>query len=349
MDRLLWKALDGYLHPVIASSKTDHVHFDRSFLGLQILLDAFFTRDSFFVIGAGVSAPQTPMTAELSETVVTDFLNAGVFSTKSIEPSALVNRVIQKPPIWQDPMLYALIQRLPPGFAQASVLRQLAPSLGPIPPQYAVFNLACAPATIFNMNTDGLARKFCRNHLILEPHGSGPTREVLDGLDWSDLMDSYAMYPELRPLSLPSLVLPGPEPDYVTKQDSYAVASARLRSARHVAIIGYSFGGYDDSHTYTFLVERLRLYRPNVVIVSPNPRDLVECLSENMKSNRVFGVEAYWKPLATAILNPGECQKSHLPSNYSVCDRCVWYRYAHILDCHGETALRSSQCCRTDH
>lgn len=315
------------------------MRFDRSFLGLQILLDAFCARNSFFVLGAGVSSPLVPMTAGLSEVVVADFTDAGVFSTTPIEPDDLITRVIQKPPVWKNPMLYELLLRLPPNFVRASILHHLAPNSNAIPPQYSVFMLARAPATIFNMNTDGLAREFCRDHLVLEPHGSGPTRKVLDELNWNNMLYSYAMYPELRPLSLPGLVFPGPEPQYVTKQDCYVVASARIKLAKHAAIIGYSFGGYDDSHTYDFLVERLRRYRPKVTIASPKPWDLVERLSEGVKSDRVFGVDAFWKPLAEAIRNPGECKKSHLPSYPTLCERCVWYRYAHILDRYGESAL----------
>ena len=100
------------MRSVTEISETSPVYFDKSFLGLQLLLDAFFTRFAFFVLGAGVSSPLVPMTAELSKSIVADFLDAGVFSAEPIESDDLIARVIQKPPIWKNPMLYELLERI---------------------------------------------------------------------------------------------------------------------------------------------------------------------------------------------------------------------------------------------
>lgn len=77
-------------------------------------------------------------------------------------------------------------------------------------------------------------------------------------------------------------------------------------SPQHVAIIGYSFaqmgGGYDDAVTLACFIERFKHYPGAIFVISPDPMQLCEMLSDALEIKTVYPIKRYWNVLAHAYL-----------------------------------------------
>jgi hypothetical protein len=299
---------------------------------LTVLSRCFGSVGSFYVLGAGASVPHVPTTDQLSERILHSFLEGGIFQTEPIERDIVFSRIIRDPEYWKDPMRWELVQRLPPAYA-ISKLPELLSARPSVPvANYEVFNLAAKPSTIFNMNVDGLASRICKEHRVLEMHGRSPSPELLERSGWKTYTEAILEFPELPPLLVPGMVLPGPEPADVLVRVEYRTAQRLINAAGYVSIIGYSLGGMDDIHTYAFLASRIPRSHQAVLVVSREPYEVMYRLSDALKSSHVHGISAYWEYLARAILFPGECRKYHPTPGGSFCAYCVGYRYEALLD-----------------
>ncbi len=112
----------------------------------------------------------------------------------------------------------------------------------------------------------------------------------------------------------------------------YRTAARALPHSKYVSIIGYSFGGMDDVHTYAFLMARIPRAHDAVLVISPDPYEMMHRLSEELKSMNVHAIPASWHYLAQAILKPGYCRKHHWALNGPFCAPCAWYQYQRLVD-----------------
>lgn len=304
----------------------------NSIVALTALSRCFSSAGSFYVLGAGASVPHVSTTDQLSERILQAFLEGGIFQTEPIERDIVSSRVIRDPKYWNDPLRWELIQRLPPSYVIGKLPELLSTRAGVPVANYEVFNLAAKPSTIFNMNVDGLASRICNGHRVLETHGRSPSSELLERTGWKTYTEAILEFPGLPPLLVPGLVLPGPEPADVLGRAEYRTAERLLRAARYVSLVGYSFGGMDDIHTYAFLASKISRSHEAIIVISLDPYEVMYRLSDALKSTRVYGIFAHWEYLARAVLFSGECRKYHPTPSGSFCAHCVSYRYEALLD-----------------
>ena len=304
----------------------------HSIAALTALSQSFDSVGSLYVLGAGASVPHIPTTDQLSERILRSFLEAGIFLTEPIERDIVSRRVIRDPEYWKDPLRWELIQRLPPAYVIGKLPELLSARVTTFVANYDVFNLAAKPSTIFNMNVDGMANHLCKEHWVLEPHGRSPSLALLERSGWKTYTDALLEFPGLPPPLVPGLVLPGPEPADVLARAEYRTAEKLLRAARYISIVGYSFGGMDDLHTYTFLASNISKLHHAVIVISREPYEVMHSLADALKSTRVHGISAHWEYLARAILSPGNCRKYHPMPGGSFCAHCVNYQYEALLD-----------------
>jgi len=78
------------------------------------------------------------------------------------------------------------------------------------------------------------------------------------------------------------------------------------RNPQYVVIIGYSFAqfgsGYDDSVSLAYFIEKFKSYRGPIFVVSPDPGQLCEMLSDALKIKSVYPIKRYWNILAHAFV-----------------------------------------------
>jgi hypothetical protein len=268
----------------------------------------------------------------LSKWILESFLEHGVFQTEPIVRDVISSRVIRDPEYWKDPLRWELIQRLPPNYVIGKLPELLTTWSRVASANYDVFSLAAKPSTIFNMNVDRLAMRSCRGHRVFEPHGRSLSPEMFERIGWSTYTKAILDFPELSPLTVPGLVLPGPEPADVLARAEYRAAARLLPMSNHFSIIGYSFGAMDDLHTYAFLTSRIPRSHQAVLVISLEPYEMMYRLSDELKSTSVFAISASWQHLSHAILFPGDCKKFHPTSHGAFCVPCVWYQYEALLD-----------------
>lgn len=299
---------------------------------LSALSRSFATPESFYVLGAGVSVPHVPTTAQLSALISQLFLAHGAYQTEPIARDVVSSRIIRDPEYWKDPLKWELLQRLPPNYVIGKLPQLLAARAEVVSSNYEVFSLAASPSTIFNMNVDSLASRYRRVHRVLEPHGRSLSAATFERIGWASYTDAILDFPELPPPTIPGLILPGPEPAQVTGRSEYRIAGEVLPYSKYVSIIGYSFGGMDDVHTYAFLTSRIPRAHHAVLVMSLDPYEMMHRVSEELKSTNVHAIPASWHHLARAILRPGTCKKHHWAPNGPFCVPCVWYEYQALVD-----------------
>ena len=78
------------------------------------------------------------------------------------------------------------------------------------------------------------------------------------------------------------------------------------KAPQHVAIIGYSFAqmgsGYDDAVTMACFVHRFRHYPGAIFVVSPDPTQLCEMLSDALEIKTVYPIKRYWNEACACVL-----------------------------------------------
>ncbi len=120
-------------------------------------------------------------------------------------------------------------------------------------------------------------------------------------------------------------------PESWTDADLYRRLSWIMSKApRHVTIIGYSFAqmgnGYDDSVTLACFVQKFKNFRGTILVISPEPTQLCEMLSDALEIKTVYPIKRYWNLLAHAYL---ETQRN--PERFPSLD----YAHGFLFDQYG--------------
>lgn len=291
---------------------------DRRKDTLSLLFEAFEKPCSFYVLGAGASAGIVPTTPELKQGILERYHSFGLFLAEPCLPDDVFYRVIGDPDkpstsfttsrIDDELIARCLVKRLPPSAVHAMVIKYLTP----IPEKiienahaYEIFLFIKKPSTIFCMNVDGLTRRYCNGHNVLELHGSVPANFTLHPV-WDEIINDSLEF-RIRPPQIPGLILPQPEPSNITSLPKYDEAVYRLRTAEFVVFIGYSFAffdktqSFDDLETFEFFRYELRkYYRKKVLILDPNPEFIGNAIEEAARV-KVQQLPFYWNHLCQAI------------------------------------------------
>lgn len=288
--------------------------------GINLLLQAFDTADTFYILGSGASAGILPVNFELGDKIGETILDIGSFPVTGEVPPALIKRLLLLSERWESkpykylretdgdelftPDVWTDIQKACIGSSPPALYWALLHNLNPKPTnlpryQYEVFRLAKKSSTFFNMNIDGLASKYCQGHLVLEPHGRNPLiifphlsthiKEFMEHDVYDDtIFNGYAL-------------LPQPEPIHITNGIAYDKARIPFFKAQNIVLIGYAFGGGDDSETFEFLREMLKKNNKPVIVVDRDPAWIVSSIQEATNLKTVYPLKLKWNFLSQSI------------------------------------------------
>jgi hypothetical protein len=268
-------------------------------------------------------------------------MHVGVYPAETLTRDAIAARIMGPPEQALDLETELANEHLASGAIHAATVAILRPIfLSAVPPQYGVFALARAKLAMLNMNTDGLASTYCRQHAVVNLHGTSLSAEERVALGWERLIDTLQEHPNVRAPTIPGLVLPQAEPLELARSPSFARARALLAVASRLAIVGYSFGAGDDWIVSRMVINRMRAAPLALVVVSPDPVILATQLSDQGKRD-VVALSAYWGELAEAILLSvaANCFKSCVPGR--LCARCVDYLYQGLLGQQSSSQLHA--------
>jgi hypothetical protein len=237
---------------------------------------------------------------------------------------------------WDDRVSFneALLWHLSPGAVRAIVTSYLcAAPHWRIPPQYEVFNLAKHPLGLINFNNDGLASRYCQQHRVINVHGMGFSDKDRSQIDMEWWINIHQEYPDLPFTGVPGLFLPQPEVPALAMQLAYSEVDFLLKRCRRVGIVGYSFGAGDDWMAYGRILRALDKRDVSAVVLSLDPRDLVEQMMEQSKNRAVIALPFRWDILAAAIMaSPTRARRKTCSHDAGLCARCVMYLYDVFLD-----------------
>lgn len=279
---------------------------------LDRLLQAFRSQ-TFYILGAGASFPHVPLIAQIAPKILAYAERFPGFPAPGVRSNITFQRIINEETLpWSR--IRSPVEALLRGGSLAPTTFEglwrglLAPSdlYRPIP-NYEVFQLASPRSILFNLNVDGIGRRYCGQRLrVIEAHGSDRA-EVLHSKWAEDLIISNLYDIELW--RFPNGALPiGPEPLGIACTAPYQQAKDLFQTTECVVLIGYSFGrrkdgGIDDHETFGFLVDLLRKYPKPVLVVDKEPTLIAGELQEAASLRTVFAIEAEWNNLAQAILD----------------------------------------------
>ena len=261
---------------------------------------------TFYILGAGASYGLIPVTQDMRRIVETGFHSVGVFETTPAPRSQLFERIFGTISEDEQNIRKTLLTHMPLGALDLLAQRALwRPSNGVVPPQYAVFDVVGAPATLCSFNLDGLASRYCSHrHCVLEMHGRIDSLRF-ERMNYDELLEATVVYGIHLPHLTPKL-MPQVEPENITLQPAYRQAGTLFRYARAVVILGYSFGqrsdGLDDKYSFEYIASLLKSNPRPVFVVSPTPHDLAELLRDTLSWRYVFGIELRWELFSGAIL-----------------------------------------------
>lgn len=271
------------------------------------------------------------MTRELKSSIINRHLEFGSYEVMPITPDDVSLRIIGDPRSFRDPFEAFLLRRLYPSAVHAMILRDLAPQAITTPAyQYQIFSWISYPSVIFNMNVDGLAARYCKRHIVLDPHGTTPVH-ILRSEVWETLIDDILEFGFDVP-SLPGEVfLPKPETLDITRRGSYREALTYFPAAQFLLLIGYSFGRFkdsiDDSETFSFFTELLQRYPKPVFVVDPNPERIAAAIQETIRQKTVYTIPVYWNDLAKAIIEVAYKFGCYDITKMSALQSQIQYRY----------------------
>jgi len=276
---------------------------DERKINLPILFHAFEKPYSFYVLGAGASAGIIPMTSELKSNSIDRFFQHGSFPVDPCPIDEIFQRVIGDPNEFADSYTAARLMRFYPSAVHAIIAKELASPVDTANfDAYKIFLLIKRPSTIFSMNVDGIASRYCIGHYLLEPHGRIPAKLVLAPW-WDELIDALLEFGFKAP-QIPGLLLPQPEPVYITSNLAYDKAIQLFQAAEFIVFIGYSFGFFreffDDLETFEFFRDLLRHNPKKVIFLSPNPEFIANAIEEATKIKANL-LPLYWNHLCKAI------------------------------------------------
>lgn len=281
------------------------------------------------------------MANQLGRLAIEQLLKVGHFPVERITHSHVAERIIgndKKLLMRFDPsndfaaMKSELVQRLSNSAIEAATVALLRPTISGHCPQYEVFQQIRNPATFLNFNNDGLATKYCTNHLVIDVHGTSLDEPQRDALNWNNLISHLQMFPTARRLIIPRLLLPQMEPLSIAETPDYQLAWRRINQAKNIVLIGYSFGGMDDQVAYQLLVSGANKTKAPVTVIGPDVRELVDKIEHETPYVSVFGLNAYWDALAKSILASHSLRLYKTCTHERFCQRCIRYAYQAILN-----------------
>lgn len=292
------------------------------------------------MLGAGASWPLVPIGKQLADKVRERGLQMPSYPVYKMNRDIVGSRMLgsnsELESFWDDSALLneALLWHLSPGAVRAIVTTYLMPASHlRVPPQYDVFNLARHRLDLINFNNDGMASKYCPQHRVINVHGTGFTNEDKSRIDTEWWINIHQEYPDMPFVGVPGLYLPQPEVPELAHHPAYEAVDCVLSRSRRIAIVGYSFGGGDDWMAYGRILRTLQNSETSAVILSLEPRDLVEQLKEQSKNGAVFGLTLSWDLLAAAIIaSPARARRKTCSHSTTFCASCVMYLYNAFLD-----------------
>ncbi len=277
------------------------------------------------------------MTLELRQKIINRFFSFGLYRSDPCQPDEVFHRVIGDPDKYadSDPFKSALIRRLYPSAVHAMVIKELTP---PIVIEnissYEIFSFIRKPSTIFSMNVDGLAARYCNGHYLLEPHGRVPAKLIRSHY-WDELINDLMEYGFNVP-KIPNLLLPEPEPVHITSLKAYSNAVSLLQLSNIIIFIGYSFGffreSFDDFETFEFFRQLLKDYRKDVLVLSPTPEFIKNAIEEATKSRNINLLPLYWNHLCQAIKETIITYQCKCFDKLKCCIKEILYRHDTLKD-----------------
>lgn len=317
---------------------------------LELIFARLRTRTGLFVLGAGASAGSSPLGLDFWRESPLEYLRYLRSFPAIVTPRGpLTQRMIDHSEITigdifpgrafragtDEYPFREILKRLPDGFAREQLKHVLARAKysartkAAITDSYRIFREFC-PSVIANYNHDGLAREFCgAQHAIVEMHGTiHPAYGSPESGAWiSDLREfDVALPPDDLVMGLP---------ESWTDAGLYRRLSWVMSKApEHVAIIGYSFAqmgsGYDDAVSLAYFVQKFKNYPGAILVISPDPTNLCDMLSDALEISSVYPIKRYWNVLAHAYL---ETQRD--PDKF----RSLDYAHGFLYDRHGSNLV----------
>jgi len=285
----------------------------------KLLCSAFFTSNSLYLLGSGVSSRHSKMEAALVQTTVEKYLWQGSIDIDDKTSSSLATTLLWRyMASHEDAFLKELSRKIPDGFIKAIVNEEYA-QLTPLcdNPEYQVFLLAKKWSTIIDMNYEGFSTQYLgKHHYVISPHGVATpklakfTKEIRRNIAMYNL--DMSKYSDIK-------LYPG------EKQTNNIIAPYRPYLCSHVfpnllwlVITGYSFAntghGLNDIFLYELIKEYVEYYKKiQIIIINPNPESVAVLFEKEL--DRVTILPTYWNSLTRAIqVNKGILHKNYLRS-----------------------------------
>jgi hypothetical protein len=308
--------------------------------GLTQLLQAFENRRSCFVLGAGASWPLVPIGTQFANKIRERALLMPSYPVYQFDRDILATRMLRSnselAPFRDEQTQFneELLWHVSPSAVRAALTAYLCPAAHRyVPPQYGVFNRAKRSLDLVNFNTDGLARKYCPQHRVINVHGTGFTDEDRHRIDMEWWINIHQEYPDMPFIGVRDMYLPVPEVPDLAHSAAYKAVDEVLTRCRNLAIVGYSFGRGDDSLAYARILRVLQQSETSAVVLSPDSRDLVEQMRDQSKNKSVVALPLRWDLMAAAIMAfPSRARFKTCSHGANSCARCVMYIYDFFLD-----------------
>ena len=289
---------------------------------LECIFTHLRSRMGLFVVGAGASAGLSPLGRDFWRESPLDYLrDLGSFPAIETPRSPLTQRMIDHSAIEIEDIFPGgvsglsadeypfreILKRLPDGFARGNLkhvlarARYLARTEGTATDNYRVFRTFHA-SIIADYNHDGLAQEFCgAMHAVVEMHGT--IHPAYGSPEFGARISRLREFDTALPPD--DLVMGLPE-SWTDARLYRRLSWVMNKAPQHVAIIGYSFAqmgnGYDDAVTLACFVQRFKHYPGAILVVSPDPTQLYEMLSDALEIKTVYPIKRYWNVLAHAYL-----------------------------------------------
>lgn len=288
---------------------------------LETMFAEFRARRGLYILGAGASAGEVPLTGDLMRDPAIQFIGGGCFSADIPTHGTLGARLVaagceltgdvlypdrELRPGTPDFPIREFAIRMPDSFGEYWLRHQLAAArhAGRISANYAALR-RFKPGTIANYNHDGLATDICGDvHRVIEMHGS--VRAAYGTKEFG------AWVYEARHYSLPVI----PEDLLTCVPERFCHPALQMRLLRTVqtlpeflAVIGFSFGE-DDAVSLDFYARALCNFQGAVYVIDPKPEPVAELLAERLKSTRVYPMQTYWNVLTRVFLAPVTRERS---------------------------------------
>ena len=301
-------------------------------LPLRHLVREFMRPRACYVLGAGASVPDAPLTSALPS-LVRQFADSVNSYPGTMPKGAPLRSLLRSMGLGYENSLFEWkAGRLTEGAVALIIQPSMCPRPAPCPATYHVFRLIPRSATVVSFNWDGLAEDCCPQRLVLHPHGRlRPRRiEASEFLEWLDLLQDLEKLSAQEALGA-QIVLPGEEGLPAMGRVHEAIFQQWL-SCDSAIIVGFRIG-LGSSATYDQIwrdvfVEALATNRVPVHIVAPDAAELAAELAERLgRSLDVIGWSLQWSALARLLLRFGSLS-SALAANESR----LWYLYDQLAN-----------------